>query len=191
MLKLKVAAWLEIQLLRLTSDNRTTLPVPDSSLDSSRFDPEVVGLSSVITVAITILSVIYQHYNEPAGVFRLSWKYCLIQTAVRIQEEQHQKQVWYVSEQGGCRCILQTRRLGSVYSSAARALIFIQASTCIQTVIHAGPRQRDATEKTKHHTYKLPSHTDTHEWVTCSCVSYLGTGILVSQSPCENKDGII
>lgn len=80
---------------------------------------------------------------------------------MRIQEEREQ----YVYVHGGWRCFLQTGRLGPVYSSAARAFIFIQASKRIQTVIHAGPR--DATErkkpkKTKHHTYKLPSHADAH-----------------------------
>lgn len=122
-------------------------------------------------------------------MFRLSWKYCPTQTAERIQEERRQRQAWYVSERGGCRCFLQTRRLGPVYSSAARALIFIQASTCIQTVIHAGSRQRDATEKSQtSHLQASFTRRHTHEWVTCSCVSYLGTGTLVSQSPCENKD---
>lgn len=34
-------------------------------------------------------------------------------------------------------------------SSAMLALVFIQASTSVQTVIHTGPRQRDVTRRQK------------------------------------------
>lgn len=44
-------------------------------------------------------------------------------------------------------------------SSAMLALVFLQASTSVQTVIHAGPRQRDVTRRQKKKNVKKKNHT--------------------------------
>lgn len=136
---------------------RLTLPV---RVHSSRFDPEVVVCN-------------YRGDNDPkrhlTASQRTGWSVqTVVKNTVRVKRLRESRKDSVKSKCGMCPSgvdvgvFCRLGGLGPVYSSAARALIFIQASTRTQTVIHAGPRQRDATEKKPNITLTSFPHTQTH-----------------------------
>lgn len=121
-------------------DRLARLRVP---VRSARSDPEMVGLS---------FCKCYLTAMQRTGA-----SHCLI--------GRREKQVWRrdVSVAVGAFWTVGTedQEARPVHGSATPALISIQASTRVQTVIHAAPRQRDVKKQISHLQASLV-HTHTH-----------------------------